>query len=175
MQHDDFIKEAEQTQARADLADIVKSFNENFRDWEDIHEYRANFRFNYDEKSGRKILAIADIEPVNMQPITPESLKVAEETVGEALSHVDEQPVEEQVHKFPELGKVSNELQNELKAKARNAVNGLVMGLLGQNDMLLLSALGIDAKEKILDVLIEECKSLKEEPKNGTSRTWRGT
>jgi len=54
-------------------------------------------------------------------------------------------------------------MQSNLRTAIKTAVSRLLMESLGQNDALLLSALGIDGKEKILDLFIEECQHLKGE------------
>jgi len=169
------------TQAALDLYDIVKAFNESFRDWEDLYNFRANFRFKYEEKDGRKSLDIADLEPLKIAPITQEQLDRAGETIKEALETVEEPqftPPEltssQEEFKYPELANVTQGLQNELRTLVRSNVGHLLMETLKENDVLLLSALGIDGRQKILDVLIEECQSLKEEF-NGTSGTRYGT
>jgi hypothetical protein len=178
----------EKAEAALSLYEVIKTFNQSFKDWEDIYEYRANFRFKYEEKTGRKTLDISDIEPVNLAPLTRESIQRAEEVVGNALKEVTDPafvPPEldphgplasrPEVHKFPELARVTETLQTELQTKVKSSIGNVLMGFLGQNDVLLLSALGIDGRAKILDVFIEVCGALKEE-KYGTSRTgkWQG-
>ena len=165
------------TAAAMDLYDTVKAFNDSFKDWEDLYNYRANFRFKYDEKTGRKSLDIADIEPVNTAPITQAQLDRAEKTVSEALKEVDEPsftppeiPAIPEEYKHPELGNVTEALQTELRTRVRSSVGYVLMNILSENDVLLLSALGIDGRQKILDVFMEECQSLKEDFQNGTSR-----
>lgn len=161
-------------QATNDLQDILNAFNDNFRDWEELHNCRANFRFKYEEGSGRKILEISDIEEANFLPISLEQLQGAEETIDEALQNVlnETQGIDTPTFtppeiandiKFPELAPVTEALENGLSTKVRAAVSQTLMGLVGENDLLLLSALGIDGRQKILDVFIEECGTLKEE------------
>jgi hypothetical protein len=169
------MSDTHKAQAALDLYGAVKEFNENFRSWEDLYNYRANFCFKYDEHSGRKSLDIADIEPVNTAAITAAQLQAAGETIQEALEQVEEPsfvPPELQSEpvRYPELTKVTNDLQNELKTKVKNTVSLVLMDILKENDLLLLSALGIDGRQKILDVFIEECQALKE-GLNGTSRS----
>ena len=165
----------QRAEAALALYEVIKVFNQDFKDWEDLYDYRANFRFKYEEKTGRKTLDISDIEPMNLAPITRESINRAEEIVGDALSKVEDPPEaplagSQESYKFPELAGVTQTLEDGLKAKVKDAVGSVLMGVVGQNDALLLSALGIDGRAKILDVFIEVCSALKEET-YGTSRT----
>jgi hypothetical protein len=203
MDHKQFVQEAERDLAKADLEDIVKAFNDSFKDWEDFHSFGANFRFVYAEGTGRKSLQVSDLEPTIHcnSPVTQEQLKKAGDTIDAALmaalepDETDEVPAfpptgdapiftppeiavadTESTAKFPELSKLTTALEDNLKSKVRAALSHLLMSTVGENDLLLLSALGIDGRQKILDVFSEECRTLKEEFAYATSRSggWTG-
>ena len=105
-----------------------------------------------------------------------DSIDNARSIVGSALEEMDKEEATTQEYKFPELAQVTDELQLNLKERVRTSVVQLITQAVGENDLLLLSALGIDGRGKMLDVFIEECQHLKEEFGNGygTTRTPHG-
>ena len=159
----------EESLAATDLNDIVGAFNSSFTDWEDTHKNGANFRFVYNPETGRKYLKVMDIGDVD--PTAPMAgdprIDLAGQTVAEALA-------EQEPPRYPELAPVVDKMQSELKTRVRGLVTNLLIEAISEGDLLLLSALGIDGRVKILDVFSEECQTLKEEFSYGTSRTGYG-
>jgi hypothetical protein len=186
MTHEEFEKEAEKAQAKLDLNEIVKDFNEQFQSWEDIHEFGANFRFAYQDGSncslrpaGRKILEVMDYAPNERRTISDMEIHAVSEVLGEALAQVQEEPKPAVLStpeplKYPELAPVADRMQEELRNRIRKALTSILMDTLQEGDIFLLGALGIDGRQKILDVLSEECQTLKEDFAHGTSGTWTG-
>lgn len=64
---------------------------------------------------------------------------------------------------IPELEAISVRLDQELRNRVRSSFMAVMEATLSEGDLLLLSALGVDGRHKILDVFIEECQSLKKE------------
>ena len=163
------------SQAQADLQALVTVFNEEFRSWEDLHGCGANFRFAYDTQ-GRKSLGVSDVNSIRKDTPSLETLQNAGAKVAEALAKIEEEEKEPEAPppppvKFPELENVTRKMEEDLRKNARTSILQLLASVVGQNDLLLLAALGIDGRAKILDVFIEECQTLKEEFAHGTSRT----
>lgn len=59
--------------------------------------------------------------------------------------------------------KVKQALLEALKSKARNSAIEALTKALTSGDLLILSGFGIDGKNVMLDIFIEECTKLKEE------------
>ena len=51
--------------AKHEVEELVRTFNEFFKMWQDQYSYGANFRFKYDPDTGRKSLEIMDIAPID--------------------------------------------------------------------------------------------------------------
>lgn len=54
-------------------------------------------------------------------------------------------------------------LLDHLEVRAKEELLGTITRILGDADILFLSGLGIDGRQKILDVFIKQCRILKKE------------
>lgn len=64
----------------------------------------------------------------------------------------------------PSLAPMAKEAEEHIRKTGRLAILGLLAETFTQKDIVILGLLGIDVKQKLLDVIIEECKNLKGEP-----------
>jgi hypothetical protein len=64
----------------------------------------------------------------------------------------------------PEFSEFIKDSEDRLRNSARLAITRVITQTLSDGDVTILSLMGIDGKQKLLDVLIEECQKLKEEP-----------
>lgn len=55
------------------------------------------------------------------------------------------------------------QLIQQLEIKARNSLLQVINEVLGVGDLIMLSALNVDGRQKMLDVFIEQCQLLKKE------------
>lgn len=63
----------------------------------------------------------------------------------------------------PVLKDFAQDCVNRINQSAENLILGLISSLLSEGDVIILSLMGIDGRQKILDVLIEQCEKLKKE------------
>lgn len=61
------------------------------------------------------------------------------------------------------LKTTKEEIRRSLRDKAKMQLTFAVIQILGDGDLVILSALGIDGRQEILDIFIEQCKQLKKE------------
>ena len=187
--HEKFIAEGEDFEARNELDQLLQAFNEAFRWWEDKYMYGCNFRFEYGE-DGKKRMAVSDLAPMN--PITIP--KAGDPRLAEAGDFLEEQlntvlegtttgmiapdisdPSEEVATAVPPcqeaFAAAGQAMEDSLRARVRNSLMSVIQDALSEGDLLLLSALGIDGRPKILDVFMEECQILKKELENESTRS----
>ena len=70
------------------------------------------------------------------------------------------------------LDKVLESIDKALREKARRAVTALMVECLGNQDLMLLSGLGVDGPKKLLQIFVEEAnKLLNEESKDAGTRS----
>jgi len=62
-----------------------------------------------------------------------------------------------------EQTEIQKELVELLGAKASLAIQQAILGIVGDSDIIVLSALGLDARQILLDCFIEQCKLIKKE------------
>lgn len=72
-----------------------------------------------------------------------------------------EQPLDD-----PGLKALVEKIDTKLAKEARGAIYDAINRVVAEGDLMVLGALGVDGRQKILDVFIEECQKLKEEFSN---------
>lgn len=55
-------------------------------------------------------------------------------------------------------------LTTSLENRAREEILAAIANVLGDGDLMFLSGLGIDGRQKMLDIFIEQCRLLSKEP-----------